>query len=54
MWNLVKIGQAVPEKMTLNGYVILYMYVASEQGHVAPGNKILIVTKGFCYFDHTQ
>ena len=32
-WNLVKIGQAVSEKM-FKDYMILYMYIGQEQGQI--------------------
>ena len=32
MWNLVKIDQAVSDKKTFKVYMILYMYIAQEQG----------------------
>ena len=40
MWNLVKIGLAVSEKMSLEkfkDYMILYMYIAQGQGQISPG-----------------
>ena len=53
MYNLVKIGQAVSEKKTFKDYVILYMYTAQGQGQITLRDKIMIVTKRVCYFDHT-
>ena len=53
MWNLVNIGQAITEKTMFKDYKILFMYIAQEQGQIAPGDKILIATKRTCYFDHT-
>ena len=53
MWNLVKIGQAVSEKTTFEDYHILYMFIAQEQGQINPRDKIFVVTKSVCYFDHT-
>ena len=44
--NMVKIDQAVSEKKTFKDYNILYIYITQE-------DKILIVTKRVCYFDHT-
>ena len=35
MWNLVKIGQEVSEKM-FKDYMILYMYIDQEQGKITP------------------
>ena len=52
MWNLVKTGQGVSEKKTFKYYEILYMYIAQGQGQITQ-DKILIVTKSVCYFDHT-
>ena len=52
MWNLVKIGQTVSEKM-FKDYKILYMYIAQGQVQITPGDKMLIVTERVCYFDHT-
>ena len=46
MWNLVKIAQAVSEKKT-------YMYIAQGQGQITPGDKIVITTKKFYYFNHS-
>ena len=51
--NLVKIGQAVSEKKTFKDYEILYIYISQGQGQITKENKILIVTKSVCYFDHT-
>ena len=53
MWNLVKNGQTVSEKKTFKDYEILYMYIAQGQGQIAPGDKVLIVTKRVYYFDYT-
>ena len=53
MWNLMKLGQAISEKGRFKDYDFLYMYVAQGQGHVTPRDKILIVTKQVCFFDHT-
>ena len=53
VWNLVKIGQAVSEKKTFKDYDILYMYIAQGQGQITSGDKIFVVTKSVCYFDHT-
>ena len=53
LWNLVKIGRAVSEKKSFKDSEILYMYTAKGQGQITLGNKILIVTKRVCYFDHT-
>ena len=50
--NLVKVGQVVSEKM-FKDYEILYMYIAQRQGQITQKDKILIVTKRVCYFDHT-
>ena len=47
MWNLVKIGQAVSEKM-FKDYNILYMYTAQGQGQISTGDKIFVVTKSVC------
>ena len=47
LWYLVKIGQAVSEKM-FKDYEILYLYIARAKGRKPHGNKILIVTeRGF-------
>ena len=43
MWNLVKIGQALSEKM-FKDYTILYMYIAQGQGQITPMDKIFVVT----------
>ena len=51
--NLVKIGQDVSEKKTFKDYEILYRYTAQRQGQITKEDKILIVTKRVCYFDHT-
>ena len=51
--NLVKTGQAVSEKTMFKDYEILYMYIAQGQGQITQEDKILIVTKRVCYFDHT-
>ena len=53
MWNLVKIAQAVSKKKTFKDYTILNMYIAQRQGQITPGDRILIVTKIFYYFNHT-
>ena len=53
MWNLVKVGQAVSEKITFKDYTILYMYLAQGQGQITLGKKILIVINKFYYFNHT-
>ena len=45
-------NQAVSEKTSKN-YMILYIYIAQEQGHITLGNKVLIVTKSIFSFDHT-
>ena len=50
MWNQVKIGQPVSEKKTFKDYTILYMSIAQGQGQIPPGNKILIVTKNWFFF----
>ena len=52
MWNLVKIGQAVSEKM-FKDYEILFMIIAQGQGQFTPGDRILMITERVCYFDHT-
>ena len=52
--NLVKTGQAVSEKKTFKDYEILYMYIAQGQGQITQEDKILIVTKRVCYFDHCK
>ena len=31
----------------------LYMYIAKGQGQITSGDKIFVVTKSVCYFDHT-
>ena len=46
MWNLMKISQAVSEKIS--------MYIAHGHGQITPGDKILIVTIKVCYFDRTS
>ena len=51
--NLVKTGQAVSEKKRFKDYKILYIYIAQRQGQITQEDKILIVTKMVCYFDHT-
>ena len=51
--NLVKTGQAVSEKRTFKDYKILYMYKAHRQGQINQEDKILIVPKRVCYFEHT-
>ena len=51
MCNLVKIGQTDTEKKTFKDYQILYMYTAQGQEQINQ-DKILIVTKMVCYFDH--
>ena len=38
MWNLVKICQAVSEKMFKDN-MILYMYIAKGQGLLTPGGQ---------------
>ena len=50
---MMKIGQAVSEKKTFKDYKTLYMYIAQGQGQITQEDKILIVTKRVCYFDHT-
>ena len=50
--NLVKIGQDVSEKKTFKDYEILYMYIAKGQEQIPQEDKILIVTKRVCFFDH--
>ena len=52
MWNLMKNGHAVSEN-TEKDYTILHMYIGQGQGQLAPRDKILIVIKRVCYFDHT-
>ena len=49
MWNLVKIGQLVPEK-TFKDFIILYLYIAQGQGQLPCGGKIFIQTNKFYYF----
>ena len=39
MWNLVKIGQAISEKM-FKDYENLYIYIAEGQGQIIFGDKI--------------
>ena len=51
--NLVKIGQAVSERKPFKDYKVLYMYIAQGQGQITLEDKILIVTKRVCNFDHT-
>ena len=51
--NLMKTGQAVSEKKKFKDYEILYMYIAQGQGQITQEDKILLVTKSVCYFDHT-
>ena len=51
--NLVKIGQAVSEKKTFKDCEILNMYIVQGQGQTTQEDKILVVTKSVCYFDHT-
>ena len=51
--SMMKLGQAISEKGRFKDYDFLYMYVAQGQGHVTPRDKILIVTKQVCFFDHT-
>ena len=41
---MVKICQAVSEKMTFKYYEILFMYIAQGQGQTIPSDKIVIVT----------
>ena len=50
---LVKIGQSVSGKKTFKDYEILYMYIAQGQGQIIHEDKMLIVTKRVCYYDHT-
>ena len=38
MWNMVKIGQVILEKM-FRDYTILYMYTAQAQGQLTPGGQ---------------
>ena len=52
IWNLVKTGQAVSEKM-FKDYEILYMYIAKGQRQITPRDKIFVGTKSVCYSDHT-
>ena len=47
-----EMDKAVSEK-TFKDYKILYMYIAHGQGQKTPWDKILIVTKRVCFFDHT-
>ena len=51
--NLLKIFQAVSEKKTYKDYEILYMFIAQGQRQITQEDKILIVSKRVCYFDHT-
>ena len=50
----MKIDQVVSEKKTFIDYMILFKYIAQEKGQITPGggDKILIVTKKFYYFNH--
>ena len=43
--------QAVSEKKTFKDFIILYIYIAQEQGQITA--KILTVAKQFYYFNHT-
>ena len=54
LWTLVKIGQAVLEKMTFKVYEILYMYIAQRQEPIILRDKILFFTKRGCYCDYTM
>ena len=49
----MKFGQAVSEKKTFKDFDILYMYIAQGQGQMTPRDKIFVVTRSICYFDHT-
>ena len=54
MWNLVKIGPAVSKKKTYKDYMILYMYVAQEQGQITPkGQTFDWKIENFYRFNHT-
>ena len=46
-------GQADSENKMFKDYKIAYMYIVQGQGQISPGNKILILIKRVCYFDHT-
>ena len=37
MWDLVKIGQVVLEKKRFKEFMVLYLYIAQEQGQITPG-----------------
>ena len=52
MRNRVKIAQAVSEKKTFENYTTVYMHIAQGKGRQPSGDKILIVTKKFYYFNH--
>ena len=58
IWNMVKIAQAVSEKM-LKNYTILYMYIAQGQGQIMPRGqnfdcnyKVLIIQSYIVSFSH--
>ena len=57
MRNLVKIDRAVSEEETFKDYIILYMFIAPPPPlpytHTTPGDKMLIVIKMLCFFNHT-
>ena len=48
VWNLVKIARELSENKIFKNNAAFFMYIAQGQGQ-----KILIVTKKFCYFNHT-
>ena len=53
MWILEqKIGQVDSEKKMFKDYKTLYVYIDQWQGQKTLGDKISIVTKRICYFDH--
>ena len=51
MLNLVKIAQTILEKKFKKS-TILYMYIAQGQEQITPGDKLLILTKKFNYFNY--
>ena len=52
-YNLGKTGQAVSEKKMFKDNKIIYMNTVQGQGQITQEDKILIITKRVCYFDHT-
>ena len=50
LWNLVKIGKQFQRR---RHWKIITIYRAQGQGQISPGDKILIATNKFYYFNHT-